>query len=95
MKIEPSSVVVQAKEQISCELDNEVAILSLKSSLYFGLDEVGSLIWQELVQPRSVDEICRSVVDQFDVEQSQCRADVIAFLQELAEAGLVEVTTLP
>jgi hypothetical protein len=39
MPIELSTVVKKSKEQVSCSLNDEVAILNLKSALYFGLDE--------------------------------------------------------
>lgn len=91
MRIDSSTVVKRAKDQISCELDDEVAILNMQSALYFGLDDVGSVIWQQLAEERTVKDICRSVVDQFDVNESQCQSDVIEFLDKLVEAGLVEI----
>jgi hypothetical protein len=92
MHIELSTVVKQAKDQISCKLDEEVAILNLKSTLYFGLDQVGSVIWQELAEERTVKNICRTVVDQFDIDDDRCQSDVIEFLDRLVEAGLVEIS---
>jgi len=81
--IELSTVVKQSKHQISCNLDDEVAILNLKSTLYFGLDEVGAYIWQALSEPRAVNDLCKAVLDQFDVEEARCNTDVIEFLTEL------------
>lgn len=85
-----STVVRQAKDQVSCSLNDEVAILNLKSTLYFGLDEVGAHIWQGLAQPKAVTEICAGVLARFDVAEDQCRAEVLGFLQELDKAGLIE-----
>ena len=90
MPIGLSTVVKQAKDQISCKLDNEVAILNMQSALYFGLDEVGSVIWEELAEERTVSDICRSVLEQFDIDEHECQSDVMGFLGELIEQGLVE-----
>jgi Coenzyme PQQ synthesis protein D (PqqD) len=95
MPIEPRTVVKQSKHQVFCNLDDEVAILNLKSTLYFGLDEVGAYIWQALSEPRAVNELCKGVLDQFDVEETRCNSDVIKFLTELDHAGLIECLPSP
>lgn len=90
--LETSSILKRSDAQVSCNLDGEVAILHLKKSRYFGLDDVGAHIWRVLEQPCSVDEICTSVAGHFDVSPAACRADVETFLANLQEAGLVEAT---
>jgi hypothetical protein len=95
MLIEPTTVVKQSKHQVFCNLDDEVAILNLKSTLYFGLDEVGAYIWQALSEPRAVNELCKVVLDQFDVEEARCNTDVLKFLTDLDQAGLIECLPPP
>ena len=67
-----------------------MAILDLEKSRYFGLAGVGAHIWLALEKPCSVDELCTSVVDHFDVTPEACRDDVVKFLTNLQEAGLVQ-----
>jgi hypothetical protein len=43
MRIQLATMVQQSTEQVSCDLNGEIAILNLKSTLYFGLDEVRRL----------------------------------------------------
>lgn len=93
MHIDLSTVVKQAKDQISCNLDDQVAILNMQSAQYFGLDDVGSVIWAELAEGRTVRDICATIVDQFEIDDTQCELDVIEFLDKLIEAGLVEIST--
>jgi hypothetical protein len=90
MPIELSTTVKQSKHQVSCDLNDEVAILNLKSTLYFGLEEVGAYIWQALREPLAVSELCKAVLDRFDVDESRCHTDVFEFLTTLDQAGLVE-----
>ncbi|HTR85274.1 MAG TPA: PqqD family protein [Reyranella sp.] len=85
-----STVVRRSAQQISCNLNEEIAILDLGKSVYFGLEGVGAHIWGALEEPRSVAELCASVVDHFDVTAEACRADVMTFLTSLEEAGLIE-----
>ena len=89
--IEVSTVLKKSEHQVSCNLNDEVAILDLKSALYFGLNNVGAHIWQLLDEPRSVDQICGAVGEQFDVEPAACQADVLRFLAGMQEAGLIDV----
>lgn len=84
-----STTVERAKDQISCEVDGEVVILNLNSTSYFGLDEVGAYIWDWLSEPRTVGEICKAVLDHFDVDEATCKIDVTDLLVGLEQAGLI------
>ena len=59
---------------------------------YFGLDDVGSVIWAELAEERTVRDICGTVVEQFEIDDGRCKSDVIEFLDQLVQAGLVEIS---
>ena len=87
---ESSSVLRRSAHQVSCNLNDEVAILNLDKSLYFGLDTVGAHVWDALEEPRSVADICAAVEDRFDVSAADCQTDVVRFLESLKEAGLIE-----
>jgi Coenzyme PQQ synthesis protein D (PqqD) len=88
--IDRSTTIRRAAHQVSCNLNDEVAILNLRSALYFGLDEVGACVWQALEEPRRVDALCHAVASHFAVSETACEADVLAFLAALQEAGLIE-----
>jgi hypothetical protein len=85
------SVVVVAGEQISSDLAGEAVILNLKDGVYYGLDDVGARIWNLIQEPQSVDDICDRIFEEYDVGAGQCEHDVLALLDELAAAGLIEV----
>lgn len=83
--------MVASKNQISCELEGEAAILNLKEGFYYGLDEVGSKVWQMLAEPRRVSEIRDELLDLFEVDTDKCGADLIRLLDELNSRGLIQV----
>jgi hypothetical protein len=89
--IEPTTVFRKAERQVSCQINDEVAILDLDRSLYFGLEGVGVQIWESLEQPRSVAELCNSLLEAFDVSRAQCEGDVLQLVTSLQEEGLIEV----
>lgn len=90
MAIDLSTLVKQSPAQVSTALDEEVVILNLENSLYFGLEGVAACIWNAIKAPTNAAEICREVTEQFDVGEEQCRREVLEFLEELASAGLIE-----
>jgi hypothetical protein len=86
------SVVVAAKEQVSCALGDESAILNMRNSVYYGIDAVGTRVWSLLQQPRSVREVCEAMLDEYDVDRDRIERDVLALLAEMKGEGLIEVT---
>jgi coenzyme PQQ synthesis protein D (PqqD) len=89
--ISSSSVVVAAKNQISCDLAGEAAILNVKSGMHYGLDPVGARIWNLMQEPRPVAEIQNAITSEYDVEPERCALDLNELLQKLLAEGLIEV----
>jgi len=86
-----NSVVVAAKEQVSCDLCGEAVILDLKSGVYYGLDTVGAQIWNLIQEPQSVNEVLTTLLEEYEVELERCERDLLELLQELAAHDLIEV----
>lgn len=72
------------------ELDGEAVVLSLDSSTYFGLNQVGTAIWQLVEQHGRVSEVADALARQYDVSHERARADVIDLMTQLVEKGLAE-----
>jgi len=89
--ISDRSVVVAAKDQVSCDLAGEAAILNIKSGVYYGLDPVGARIWTLVQEPRKVAEIQTAITEEYDVEPERCARDLAGLLEKLLEEGLIEV----
>jgi Coenzyme PQQ synthesis protein D (PqqD) len=86
-----SSIVAATKNQVSTDLGAETILLSMQSAEYYGLDAVGSRIWELARAPIRVSDICDAIAREYDVDPEQCEADVLAFLQLLVTKGLIEV----
>jgi hypothetical protein len=95
MKLSPNiserSVVVATKDQVSCDLAGEAAILNIKNGVYYGLDPVGARIWNLVQQPREVAEIQNAITEEYDVEPERCARDLVRLLEKLLAEGLIEV----
>ena len=85
------SIVVTGKDQVSCDLGGEAAILNLSSGVYYGLDAVGARIWNLIQEPRNVSDIRDALLKEYDVDPDRCERDLLALLHDLAAGGLIEV----
>ena len=86
------TVVVAAKDQASCRLDDEVAIVQLKAGVYYGLDPVGARIWELIATPRSVRAVRDVLLAEYAVNADRCEGDLLLLLQTMVDAGLVEIS---
>ena len=94
VSISLQSIVVATADQVSCPLGDESSILSLKNSVYYSLDPVGTRIWELLRQSRSVAEILKILLEEYDVEADRCERDLFAILAKLHQEGLIEITSV-
>ena len=72
------------------EIDGEVLVLDMESNQYFGLNELGALIWEGIVAEQTAAEIEATILQVYDVEPEAARRDLAAFCQELEARGLIE-----
>jgi len=76
---------------VSGNMDGEVVMLSLQRGEYFGLDKIGSRIWELIEHTVKVDEVRIILMDEYEVDEETCLKDLIEFLDDLQNKGLVIV----
>ena len=95
MKVENAinlkSMIQRKDDLVSCDLDGETMLMSVKTGKYYGIDPMGSRIWALLETTRSVFEICTVLLAEFDVERQLCERDSLAFLNKLSQENLIKV----
>jgi hypothetical protein len=92
VKLGIESRVVVSKDQVSCDLEGEAAILNLKNSVYYGLDPVGARVWQLIQEPMTLAQIRDVLRAEYDVDVSQLETDIRDLVEQMAEQGLIEIT---
>jgi hypothetical protein len=85
------TIVVATSEQVSCPLGEESAILNLKNSVYYGMNPVGTRVWDLLKQPKSVTELRNALLEEFEVDEARCGGDLLALLETMRSEGLIEI----
>jgi hypothetical protein len=72
------------------ELDGEAVILHLDSGTYFGLDHIGTRVWQLIEAHGSLERVIADLLTEYEVEAGQLRADVEALVSSMVDKGLIE-----
>lgn len=98
-EMEPSTItltdesrIVVSKDQVSCDLSGEAAILNLRNGVYYGLNPVGARIWNLLQEPVTFAEIRDALLREYDVEGPALESDMRELLAQLTDQGLIEIT---
>jgi hypothetical protein len=89
MDVAPTEQFAVHPSVIARELSGETVLLNLESGIYYGLDAVGTRVWQLLVQGCTVDSVCGTMIDEYDVAPELLRADVVRLVGDLRERGIV------
>ena len=71
------------------ELDGEAVLLDVQRGTYFGLDPVGTRVWQSLVEHGSARPVLASLLEEFDVAPETLEQDIIQLLGELTANDLI------
>lgn len=85
------AMVVRNPGLLTTEVDGELMAMSVESGTCYGLNGVGTRIWELIVEPRSIDSLCAQLLGEFDVEEERCRREVAELVEELRAEGLVTV----
>jgi hypothetical protein len=80
----PDSVLFQ-------QVSDESVLLDMDSEQYFGLDEVGTRIWQLIVEDGRLGDVHAAMLDEYDVDPQVLERDLLDLVGTLAQKGLVVV----
>lgn len=73
------------------ELDGEAVILQLEAGMYFGLDPVGTRLWQLIETHGHLRSVLDAALQEFEVAPDVLERDLIELVSGLAEKQLVVV----
>jgi len=75
----------------SADLQGETVILDIDAGTYYGLNEVGTVIWRliESGEASTVDSLVQALLKEYDVDPHQCRKEVEQLLSDMYDNSLV------
>ena len=77
-------------EVLSSKIDEEAILMSFEAESYFGLDPVGSRIWELLSkQAATANELVVLLMGEYEVNETTCREDVQKFIDDMSAKKLI------
>ncbi len=78
-----------SSDAVANQVGDETVILHLGNGTYFGLDTIGTSLWDGLKAGKTPSEVCDQITKEYDVDRATVEADMREFLAELAKNDLV------
>ncbi|WP_372072232.1 PqqD family peptide modification chaperone [Tistrella mobilis] len=91
MPITPETTVTRNDDLMIAEIDGEVVLMHVDKGNYYGLDQIGSDIWERMAGPVSVVDLHAALVADYEGDAEEIRADLMELLERMAEHDLVRV----
>ena len=86
----PARVTI-SKDILFTEVDNETVLLNMPDGLYFGLDDIGTRIWQLLSEDGDVAQTLERMLAESEVDADTLTQDLSDLIADLADAGLLTI----
>ena len=85
------STVVVAPGLTAATLGDEAVLLDANSGRYYGLNELGSRIFELIRVPSAVTDIKSTLLEEYKVEEEKLESDLLAFLRDMEQRKLIEM----
>jgi uncharacterized protein YkvS len=73
------------------KLNDESVILNLTTQDYYGLDDVGTSMWNLLVEKGDLESVVMQLTLLYDIDQLTLRGDLHSFVEQLIGSNLLKV----
>jgi len=80
-----------SEDVVTQKVGDEMVLLDLESGVYYGLDAVGSRVWELLMAHGHLRVVFETMVEEYEVTPEILHQDLLRLLQELQEKGLIQV----
>ena len=91
MDVTLNDSIVVSEDVLFRELDDEAVLLNLKTGIYFGLNPLGTRIWQLIAAERSLSRVLEMMLLEYDVERAVLETDLLELSRQLCSSGLGEI----
>ncbi|HOX27195.1 MAG TPA: PqqD family protein [Candidatus Krumholzibacteria bacterium] len=73
------------------QVGEETVFLAESGSQFLSLNPVGSFIWRQVDGVHTLQDILDILCDEYDVAREAAHADLLEFVEHLAEQGVVDL----
>ena len=87
--IADGQMLQRQSNMVFSHIDDEVVMMSIEAGEYYGLNPVASRIWELLEKPHAFRRLIDLLMQEFDIDEATCQKDVLNFLNQLMDKGLI------
>lgn len=89
--ISDTTIIRATRHQVSGKISDDSVILDLNAGIYYGVNSLGSKVWELVQEPCAVGKIVEALLADFEVEHGRCLHDLLEFLADMESRGLIVV----
>ena len=87
-----SDTLTTAPDVVYQEISGETVLLNLKTELYFGLNSMGTRVWECIQANSSTESIIKTLAEEFEESEDLIKSDVVNLIQKMDDFGLVLIS---
>lgn len=91
VELADSTVVTRCDGWLSAWVGEEHVMMSAETGTCISLSETGGRIWELLEEPQSISVLCATLAEEYEVEPSVLRSDLMSFVQLLEQQHALSV----
>ena len=85
---EPDQVFQKNENFVFRQIDDETILVPIKDNLgdmgsIYNLNEVGAFVWEHLDGLKTLSNINKMVIDEFEISENEAQQDLIEFVKQL------------
>lgn len=88
------TTIIRTNKALVSSIEDELVMFDVNAGQYYGLNNVATAVWNHLETEKTVDELAQALTTEFDISIEECRKELLKFLPELEEKGLIEVVEI-
>lgn len=80
---------------LSSKIEDEAILMSFEADSYFGLDPVGSRIWELLtIKAATTNELVVLLTEEYEVDEKTCRENIQEFIDDMSTKKLIRLVNV-
>ena len=76
---------------LAVEVDSETVMMSIDAGCYYGLDDVGTVIWRRIEPPCSFSNLVDQLTMEYEADRATIAHDVRLLLDRMAQQDIVRL----
>jgi Coenzyme PQQ synthesis protein D (PqqD) len=76
---------------LAVHVDSETVMMSIEAGRYYGLDDIGTVIWKRIDPPCSFCDLIDGLAAEYEADRATIALDVRTLLDRMAHADVVRL----